>query len=100
MKGRHPRLLLVTTALMVFLLTAGFTTPGGPDAQATPAPAQASTSAETAFPWLGLLVLLAPAAAISWLKGRSGHKDERIRASCCLPVIDANDRPFQIVEEE
>lgn len=68
-------------------------------AELTPTPSPSSTgSTIRTSPVIGILVLLAPLVFLAW-KSR-GVKEPKTVASCCVPVIDGNKRPFQIQEEE
>jgi len=55
-------------------------------------------NASSRSPVVGVLVLLAPLVFLAWRS--RGVKQPKIIASCCVPVIDENKRPFQIVEDE
>jgi hypothetical protein len=104
---------LVLMLLVVLALTAGWL-PGSPASVEASAPPQTGVSLEagptpvpgseaaggtaSTSPVIGILILLAPLVFLVW-KSRKG-KNTKITASCCLPVVDENDRPFQIPEDE
>lgn len=65
----------------------------------TPAPQPANeNNSPRVSPLVGILVLLAPLVYLVW-KSR-GMKEPKITSTCCLPVIDENQRPFQILEDK
>lgn len=80
---------LILSALFV-LFVAGFV--AMPVLAQSPDPAPAAEGSSPLRPLLGVLVLGAPAVFMVWRASRK--KKIEVRASCCLPVINENSRPF------
>lgn len=88
--------LILSALLILFLagLTAAPVLAQSPD----PAPQPAEDSpASPLRPLLGVIVLGGPAVFMVWRASRKKKID--VRASCCLPVIDENARPFAPQDE-
>lgn len=80
---------LILSALLI-LFVAGFV--ATPVLAQAPDPVPAASAERSGSPLLGVLVLGAPAVFMVWRAWRKKKID--VRASCCLPVIDENARPF------
>lgn len=88
---------ILLAVLLVFLLAQPVLAFAGEPPQATPVPAQAAAPAG-GFPWLALLVFLAPLGIVLW-KSR-GKKEPDIRSAACMPVIDEKKSPFAPQDDE
>lgn len=88
--------LILSAIVMLFLagLIAAPVLAQAPDP--TPVP-QAASGVSPLRPLLGVIVLGAPAVFMIWRSSRKKKID--VRASCCLPVIDENARPFAPQED-
>lgn len=83
---------LILPALLILFL-AGFVAVPVLAQSPDPAPTAPNANSDSPLrPLLGVLVLGAPAVFMVWRASRKKKID--VRASCCLPVIDENSRPF------